>query len=95
MTLDKSTVQTIARLARLNVDDSEIDKYQSELSNILELVEQMDAINTDGIEPMTHPFDATLRLRDDVVTEKNKREQYQAVAPDTENGLYLVPKVID
>lgn len=95
MTLDKSTVQTIARLARLNVDDSEIDKYQSELSNILELVEQMDAINTDGIEPMTHPFDATLRLRDDVVTEQNKREQYQAVAPDTENGLYLVPKVID
>lgn len=95
MTLDKSTVKTIAGLARLNVDDIEIDKYQSELSNILDLVEQMDAVNTDGIEPMTHPFDATLRLRDDTVTEHNQREKYQAVAPSTENGLYLVPKVID
>ena len=95
MTLDKSTVKTIAGLARLNVDDIEIDKYQSELSNILDLVEQMDAVNTDGIEPMTHPFDATLRLRDDTVTEHNQREKYQAVAPRTENGLYLVPKVID
>ena len=95
MTLDKSTVETIAGLARLNVDDTEIDKYQSELSNILDLVEQMDAVNTDGIEPMTHPFDATLRLRDDAVTEHDQREQYQAVAPSTENGLYLVPKVID
>lgn len=95
MTLDKSTVETIAGLARLNVDDTEIDKYQSELSNILDLVEQMDTVNTDGIEPMTHPFDATLRLRDDAVTEHDQREQYQAVAPSTENGLYLVPKVID
>ncbi|GHA16093.1 aspartyl/glutamyl-tRNA(Asn/Gln) amidotransferase subunit C [Arenicella chitinivorans] len=95
MTLDKSTVQTIARLARLNVDDTEIDTYQSELSNILDLVEQMDTVNTDGIEPMTHPFDATLRLRDDIVTEQNQRDKYQAVAPSTENGLYLVPKVID
>lgn len=95
MTLDKQIVQTIARLARLHIDDSETEKYQHELSNILDLVAQMDAVDTSDVEPMTHPFDATLRMREDNVTETNQRDKFQAVAPSTENGLYLVPKVID
>lgn len=95
MALDQKTVYTIARLARLKIDDSELEKYGSELSNILNLVEQMEAIDTSGVEPMTHPFDATLRMRADEVSEDNQREKFQTIAPKAENGLYLVPKVID
>lgn len=94
MPLEKQTVRTIAHLARLELADSEIEKYHSELSNILELVEQMQACDTSGVEPMTHPFDATLRLRADNVTESNQRDKFQAIAPNSEAGLYLVPKVI-
>lgn len=95
MSLNKQTVRDIARLARLEVDEAEIDKYQLELSNILNLVEQMEACDTSGIEPMTHPFDATMRLREDVVSETDQRSKFQQSAPSTEDGLYLVPKVID
>lgn len=95
MSLDKQTVETIAHLARLKIEDSEIKKYQSELSNILDLVQQMEACDTAGVEPMTHPFDATMRLRADEVSETNQREKFQKLAPITEDGLYLVPKVID
>ncbi len=95
MALDNETVHIIARLARLNIDDSELEKYGSELSNILNLVEQMEAVDTSGVEPMTHPFDATLRMRADEISEGNQREKFQAIAPSSENGLYLVPKVID
>lgn len=95
MALDTDTVHNIARLARLNIADTEVDKYASELSNILDLVAQMEAVNTDGVEPMTHPFDATLRLREDTVTQNNQRDKFQAIAPESEKGLYLVPKVID
>lgn len=95
MALDHDTVHNIARLARLKIDDSDVEKYCSEISNILELVAQMDAVDTAGIEPMTHPFDATMSLRSDDVTERNQREKFQALAPSAERGLYLVPKVID
>lgn len=95
MALDHDTVHNIARLARLKIDDSEVEKYRSEISNILDLVAQMDAVDTSGVEPMTHPFDATMRLRADEVTESNQREKFQTFAPNTERGLYLVPKVID
>jgi len=95
MTLDKQTVHTIARLSRLEIDESEVEKYRNELSNILDLVAQMDACDTSDIDPMTHPFDASLRLRADEVREVNQRDKFQAVAPKSENGLYLVPKVID
>lgn len=95
MTLDNNTVHKIARLARLDINDSEAEKYRGELSNILELIEQMQACDTDNIEPMTHPFDAALRLREDVITETNQRDKFQKIAPATEKGLYLVPKVID
>lgn len=95
MALDNETVHTIARLARLKIEDSEIDDYRASLGNILDLVAQMDTVDTTGIEPMTHPFDATMRLRADEVTEIDQRDKYQAIAPTTQRGLYLVPKVID
>jgi len=99
MSLDKQTIFNLAHLARLKIDDSEIEKYHDELSNILGLVEQMEACDTTNTQPMTHPFDATLRLRDDIISEtvngKDQREKFQALAPSAEDGLYLVPKVID
>lgn len=95
MAIDKSTIEDIARLARLSVSDDESEKYASEISNILDLVATMEEVNTEGVEPMTHPFDATLRMRVDEVSESNQREQLQANAPESEKGLFLVPKVID
>jgi len=95
MAIDNKTVQDIARLARLRINESESKQYANELSDILDLVAQMKTVDTDHIEPMTHPFDATLRMRDDQVSESNQRDHFQTVAPKTDRGLYLVPKVID
>ena len=95
MSLTKQDVENIAHLARLAIDESDIPEYADNLSNILELVEQMDAIDTTNTEPMAHPLDAVQRLRKDEVTETNRREHFQQVAPKTEDGLYLVPKVIE
>jgi len=95
MALDNTTIHTIARLARLEINDDEVAKYRSDISNILELVQQMEAVDTTGVEPMTHPFDATMRLREDIVSETNQRDKFQSVAPNSQDGLYLVPKVID
>lgn len=95
MSLSKTDVKKIARLARLHIDDHEIDNYAQTLSRILDLVEQMNSVDTDNVQPMSHPRDATLRLRSDAVEETNHREEFQAIAPATENGLYLVPKVIE
>ncbi|HAU66763.1 MAG: Asp-tRNA(Asn)/Glu-tRNA(Gln) amidotransferase subunit GatC [Arenicella sp.] len=95
MPLDQATVKHIAHLAKLEIEEKDLPLVADELSNILALVAQMDAADTDGIEPMTHPFDATLRLRDDVVTAVDSREKLQTNAPDTEQGLFLVPKVMD
>jgi len=95
MALDNQTIKTIANLARLKINDDEIEKYRSDISNILDLVQEMEAVDTNGIEPMTHPFDATMRLREDAVTESNQREKFQSIAPSSQDGLYLVPKVID
>lgn len=95
MSLDKSDVEKIAHLARLSIDEAVIPEYQKDLNNILDLVEQMSAADTQGILPMAHPLDATQRLRPDVVTEVNQRDAFQAIAPKTEAGVYLVPKVIE
>ena len=95
MAIDNKTVETIARLARLEIDPTEIEQYRSDISNILSLVEQMQEVDTSDVEPMTHPFDATLRLREDKVTESNSRDKFQSIAPNSQDGLYLVPKVID
>ncbi len=95
MSIDIDEVKKIAKLAGLNVDEADVQAYATNLSNILELVAQMDAIDTTGVTPMSHPFDVVQRLREDVVTETNRREDFQAIAPKTEDGLYLVPKVLD
>ncbi len=95
MSLDKSEVQKIAWLARLSIDEQDISTYSDELSNILGLVETMNSVDTDGISPIAHPLDLTARLRTDAVTEENQREQFQQNAPSTDNGCFLVPKVIE
>lgn len=95
MSIDVDEVKKIAKLACLSVDDADIQSYATNLSNILDLVEQMNAVDTTGVTPMSHPFDAIQRLREDVVTDVDRREDFQAIAPKTEDGLYLVPKVIE
>jgi aspartyl-tRNA(Asn)/glutamyl-tRNA(Gln) amidotransferase subunit C len=95
MSLDRSDVEQIAHLARLQIDAADIDNYSQSINSILSLVDQMQATNTEGIEPLAHPLDAVQRLRRDEVTEPNQREALQAIAPAVENGLFLVPKVIE
>lgn len=95
MSIDVDEVKKIAKLAALDVKDEDIQSYADNLSNILGLVEQMSAVDTTGVTPMSHPFDVVQRLREDVVTEVNRREDFQAIAPKIEDGLYLVPKVLD
>ena len=95
MALERSDVEKIAHLARLGLNDADIPQTTATLNNILGLIDAMQAVDTNGIEPLAHPLEATQRLRVDVVTESNHREAYQAIAPAVENGLYLVPKVIE
>jgi len=95
MSLQRADVKKIAHLARLAVSDTEADALVKDLSNILDLVAQMDAVDTERVEPMAHPTDMAQRLRPDVVTETDQREALQANAPAVENGLFLVPKVIE
>ena len=95
MSLKRADVEKIAHLGRLAVSDDELDSVASDLSNILDLVEQMNAVGTEGVVPMAHPLHMVQRLREDVVTETNQRDNFQSVAPLTEGGLYLVPKVIE
>ncbi|MDX1824006.1 MAG: Asp-tRNA(Asn)/Glu-tRNA(Gln) amidotransferase subunit GatC [Thiohalomonadales bacterium] len=95
MSLDKTQVEKIAHLARLQIDPADIPEYATNLSNILDLVAQMDAADTEGVTPMAHPTEAVQRLRNDQVTETDQRDHFQAIAPQVENGLYLVPKVIE
>ncbi|MET0103739.1 MAG: Asp-tRNA(Asn)/Glu-tRNA(Gln) amidotransferase subunit GatC [Sedimenticola sp.] len=95
MSLQRSDVEKIAHLARLGVSEDELDSVASDLSNILDLVEQMNAVDTAGVVPMAHPLHMVQRLREDAVTEVDQRDHFQSVAPHTEEGLYLVPKVIE
>jgi aspartyl-tRNA(Asn)/glutamyl-tRNA(Gln) amidotransferase subunit C len=95
MSFDQSDVEKIAHLARLAVTDEEAQELTGDLSRILDLVAQMEQVDTSSVEPMAHPLNMNQRLREDRVTEENNRELYQSVAPSTENGLYLVPKVIE
>ncbi len=95
MMIAPSEVKKIARLARLAIDEAEVAHYAQDLSGILDLVERMNQAGTQGVEPMAHPLDMAQRLRPDVVTETNQRELFQLNAPAVENGLFLVPKVIE
>jgi aspartyl-tRNA(Asn)/glutamyl-tRNA(Gln) amidotransferase subunit C len=95
MSLGPDDVKNIAHLARLNIDEADIESTAKNLSSILELVEQMNSVDTTDVVPMAHPMDLTQRLRADEVLEENQREHFQKIAPSTESGLYLVPKVIE
>lgn len=95
MTLKSEDVKNIAHLARLEISAEAVTDYTKDLSNILDLVEQMNQVDTDGVQPMAHPMDAQQRLRPDEVSETNQREKFQSISPDVENGLFRVPKVID
>jgi aspartyl-tRNA(Asn)/glutamyl-tRNA(Gln) amidotransferase subunit C len=95
MSLDRTDVVNIAHLARLAIAENDIPEYARNLSNILQFVEQMSAVDTSDVEPMAHPLDMAQRLREDAVTETDQREHFQAIAPAVEAGLYLVPKVIE
>ncbi|MGM0451054.1 Asp-tRNA(Asn)/Glu-tRNA(Gln) amidotransferase GatCAB subunit C [Halovibrio salipaludis] len=95
MSISRDKIEQVAWLARIQLEDSEKEALEGKLSDILGMVDQLQAADTDGITPMAHPLDATQRLRPDEVTETNKRERFQAVAPETQDGLYLVPRVVE
>lgn len=100
MSLDLTDVKRLARLAQLDLNEDQAAKTLDKLNGIFALVEQMRAVDTSGVEPLNHPIaayqsDIALRLREDEVTEPNRRGDYQKVAPATQDGLYLVPKVIE
>ena len=93
VTLDD--INKIAHLARLGLSDEEKSRYTDSLNNILGLIDDLQAVNTQGIQPLAHAVDVTQPLRPDVITESNQRDNYQKIAPAVQDGLYLVPKVIE
>lgn len=93
--LNAQTVSAIANLARLSLNDTQSAEYAQSLNKILDMMETLKGIDTEGVEPLKSPFDNPQPLRADVVTESNHRDEYQAVAPATQEGLYLVPRVIE
>jgi len=95
MSLSTLDVEKIARLARLAMDENEVEAARNQLSGIFGLIAEMQAVDTDGVEPMSHSQDLAQRLRVDVVTDSNQRVLFQAIAPQVEAGLYLVPQVIE
>ncbi len=95
MSLHPEDVEKIARLAYLKIEPDEIPTYSRELSTIIDLVEQMNRVDISKIQPMAHPFDMQQPLRADQVTEQDQHEDFQSVAPAVDNGLYLVPRVIE
>ncbi|MEN9481157.1 MAG: hypothetical protein RLZZ298_2552 [Pseudomonadota bacterium] len=95
MSLTLEQVQRIAHLARIEVSPAEAVTTQDHLNGIFQLIEQMQAVDTSGVEPMAHAQELSQRLREDRVSETDRRAAYQAIAPETEAGLYLVPKVIE
>lgn len=95
MTIQQDEIEKIAELARIRIAPEEATEVTSRIANILTLVEQLQALDTAGVEPMANPLGAVQRLRADTVTEANQREAFQTIAPAVENGLYLVPKVIE
>lgn len=95
MALTRSEVHDIADLARLEITEEEMPVYADDLSGIIDLVNQLQAVDTGGVAPMAHPLDMSQRLRRDEITESDQRTLYQRNAPQVETGLYLVPKVIE
>jgi aspartyl-tRNA(Asn)/glutamyl-tRNA(Gln) amidotransferase subunit C len=95
MSLEQAEIEKIAELARVRIAPSEISAVTESIASILAMVDQMQALDTSAVEPMSNPLDSCQRLRADQVTEDDQREQFQQIAPQVEAGLYLVPRVID
>ena len=95
MVLDKTEIEKIAHLARLHIDESDAEEVATRITDILVLIDQMQSVDTEAVEPLAHPLDLVQRLRADEITEENQRELFQAIAPKTEAGIYLVPQVIE
>jgi aspartyl-tRNA(Asn)/glutamyl-tRNA(Gln) amidotransferase subunit C len=95
MSVTKENIHRIAHLARLNIDEARIPEYAQHLNNLLDLVSQMEKVDTKNIEPMAHPLDGQQRFREDVISEQNQRERFQKIAPEVIEGLYIVPQVIE
>ncbi|WP_101757622.1 Asp-tRNA(Asn)/Glu-tRNA(Gln) amidotransferase subunit GatC [Oceanicoccus sp. KOV_DT_Chl] len=95
MSVENSEIEKIATLARIHVDDNHVPELAARINDILAMVDQMQAVDTSDVEPMANPLDASQRLRADLVAESDQRDGFQAIAPQAENGLYLVPKVIE
>ncbi len=93
--MDRSDVEKLAELACLDISEATVDEVTQSITDIIALVDQLQAVDTTNVEPMAHPLDTVQRLRHDEVTESNQREAFQAIAPSAEAGLYLVPKVIE
>ena len=94
MALDKTEIEKIAHLARLHINESETAEVTTRITDILALIDQMQSVDTEGVEPLAHPLDLEQRLRADEITEENQRDRLQKLAPASEDGLYLVPKVL-
>ena len=95
MSIDKSDIEHLCNLSKLNLDDEEQSVFLSQMLSILDMIEELQEVNTGDIEPMAHPLQMTQRLRDDEVTEFNDREKYQKNTEFAEDGFYKVPKVIE
>ena len=95
MTIKKSEIAYISSLSKLKMEDAEMDNYTRQISDILKMIQQLEKVDTDDIEPMAHPLNMKQRLRVDVITEENHRDLYQNNAVEFEEGFYKVPKVID
>ena len=95
MSLTPDDVRRLARLARIEIEAEESHAVLDRLNRVLGLIDEMRRVDTQGIEPMSHAVDVSQRLRPDEVRETDRRDAYQSVAPATQDGLYLVPKVIE
>lgn len=95
MSIERADIEKLAELAKISITEEHIVATTERLNSVLGLVDQLQAADTQGIEPMANPLDATQRLRIDTVSETNDRERFQEIAPLVEDGLYLVPKVIE
>ena len=95
MSIERHEIEKLATLSRIAINENTITEVSQRLGSVLELVDQLQAVDTSGVAAMSHPLQATQRLREDEVTEINQREAFQAIASDTEDGLFLVPKVIE
>ena len=95
MSLDKDQIHKLAMLSRIAIDEATLESVGERLSAVLDLVDQLQAADTTGVEPMAHPLQTTQKLRDDVVSEPNRQEAFQMLSASMHDGLYLVPKVIE